>query len=81
MKVLSTMALAITAVFATYATAQEWPTKAVVNKALAVAEVKTLWAEQGATLGANNPNDMAAFVSAEITKWAKVAKSANIQVD
>jgi tripartite-type tricarboxylate transporter receptor subunit TctC len=52
-----------------------------VNKALASTELKTLWAGQGATLGANNPKDMAVFVSAEIAKWAKVAKSANIQVD
>ncbi len=50
-------------------------------KALAATELKTLWATQGATLGAANPKDMAAFVSAEIGKWAKVAKSAKIQVD
>jgi tripartite-type tricarboxylate transporter receptor subunit TctC len=51
------------------------------NKALATPELKALWAQQGAVVGANNPKDMAAFVSAEIAKWAKVAKSANIQVD
>ena len=51
------------------------------NKALAAPEVKTLWANQGAVVGANNPKEMAAFVSTEIAKWAKVAKSANIQVD
>ncbi len=50
-------------------------------KALASSELKTLWAGQGATLGPANPKDMAAFVTAEIAKWAKVAKSANIQVD
>ncbi len=50
-------------------------------KALASTELKTLWAGQGATLGATNPKEMAAFVSSEIAKWAKVAKSANIQVD
>ncbi len=50
-------------------------------KALASAELKPLWAGQGATLGPANPKDMAAFVTAEIAKWAKVAKSANIQVD
>ena len=52
-----------------------------VSKALAAPELKTLWAGQGATLGPANSKDMAAFVSAEIAKWAKVAKSANIQVD
>ena len=50
-------------------------------KALATTELKGLWGTQGATLGAANPKDMAAFVSAEIAKWAKVAKSANIQVE
>ena len=50
-------------------------------KALATAELKALWATQGATLGPANSKDMAAFVSTEIAKWAKVAKSANIQVD
>ena len=50
-------------------------------KALATPELKALWATQGAILGPANPKDMAAFVSAEIAKWAKVAKSANIQVD
>ena len=46
------------------------------NKALAAPEVKTVWASQGA-----NPREMAAFVSAEIPKWARMAKSGNIQVD
>lgn len=50
-------------------------------KALATNELKTLWAGQGATLGPANSKDMAAFVATEIVKWAKVAKSANIQVD
>jgi len=50
-------------------------------KALAGSELKALWAGQGAAPGPANPKDMAAFVSAEIAKWAKVAKSANIQVD
>ncbi len=49
------------------------------NKALASSELKALWAGQGATIGPANPKDMAAFVSAEIGRWAKVAKSANIQ--
>jgi tripartite-type tricarboxylate transporter receptor subunit TctC len=50
-------------------------------KALASSELKTLWAAQGAVPGPANSKDMAAFVSVEIAKWAKVAKSANIQVD
>ena len=51
------------------------------NKALAAPEVKKVWESQGATTGPNNPKDMGGFVSAEIAKWAKVAKSANIQID
>jgi len=50
-------------------------------KALASTELKTLWAGQGATLGPATPKEMAPFVSSEIAKWAKVAKSANIQLD
>jgi tripartite-type tricarboxylate transporter receptor subunit TctC len=50
-------------------------------KALATPELKALWATQGAILGPANSKDMAVFVRAEIEKWAKVAKSANIQVE
>lgn len=50
-------------------------------RALASNELKTIWAQQGAALGPANPKAMAPFVSSEIAKWAKVAKSANIQVD
>jgi tripartite-type tricarboxylate transporter receptor subunit TctC len=52
-----------------------------VGKALAVPEVKNVWQSQGAAIGASNPKEMAAFLSAEIAKWAKVAKSAQIQID
>ncbi|HEX2826769.1 MAG TPA: tripartite tricarboxylate transporter substrate binding protein [Burkholderiales bacterium] len=52
-----------------------------INKGLAAPEVKRVWESQGATVGPNNPKDMAGFVTAEIAKWAKVAKSANIQID
>jgi tripartite-type tricarboxylate transporter receptor subunit TctC len=52
-----------------------------IRKALASPEVKNVWLSQGATSGAANPKDMAAFVAAEIARWAKVAKSANIQLD
>ena len=51
------------------------------NKALAAPEVKTVWASQGAHTGPSNPKDMGGFVSSEIAKWARVAKSANIQID
>ena len=52
-----------------------------VGKALAAPEVKNVWQSQGAVVGPTTPKDMAAFVSAEITKWAKVAKTAQIQID
>jgi tripartite-type tricarboxylate transporter receptor subunit TctC len=51
------------------------------NKALAAPEVKRVWESQGASVGPNNPKDMAGFVTTEIAKWARVAKSANIQID
>jgi tripartite-type tricarboxylate transporter receptor subunit TctC len=51
------------------------------NKALAAPDVKKVWESQGASVGPNNPKDMAGFVSNEIAKWARVAKSANIQID
>ncbi len=50
-------------------------------KALAAPEVKKVWDSQGATLGPANTKEMASFVTSEIAKWAKVAKSANIQID
>ena len=52
-----------------------------IGKALAAPEVKDIWQSQGATPGATNPKEMAAFLSVEIARWAKVAKSANIQLD
>ena len=51
------------------------------NKALTAPEVKNVWDSQGATVGPANPKDMAGFVSTEIAKWSRVAKSANIQID
>ena len=52
-----------------------------ITKALQTPESKNVWQVQGATIGASNPKDMAAFVSSEIARWAKVAKSANITID
>ena len=52
-----------------------------IRKALAAPEAKDTWQSQGAAPGAANPKEMAAFLSAEIARWAKVAKSANIQLD
>jgi tripartite-type tricarboxylate transporter receptor subunit TctC len=52
-----------------------------VRKALATAEVRSVWQSQGAVIGPATPKEMAAFVSSEIAKWAKVAKTAKIQID
>jgi tripartite-type tricarboxylate transporter receptor subunit TctC len=51
------------------------------NKALAAPEVKNVWASQGAHVGPSTPQEMAGFVSAEISKWGGVAKAAQIQID
>jgi tripartite-type tricarboxylate transporter receptor subunit TctC len=52
-----------------------------VGKALSSDALKATWAQQGAVIGAANPADMAKFVTAEIEKWGKVAKTANIKID
>jgi tripartite-type tricarboxylate transporter receptor subunit TctC len=52
-----------------------------VGKALASEQLRTLWTGQGATVGPAKPAEMASFVNAEIRRWAKVAKDANIKAD
>lgn len=52
-----------------------------VGKALATDSVKSIWAQQGAVTGAATPAEMTKFVAAEIERWSKVAKSANIKID
>lgn len=52
-----------------------------INKGLQTPESKNIWQVQGATVGASNPKDTAAFVHSEISRWAKVAKAANITID
>jgi tripartite-type tricarboxylate transporter receptor subunit TctC len=52
-----------------------------INKALQAPEVKNAWQVQGATVGPSNPKDMANFLHSEISRWAKVAKAANITID
>ena len=50
-------------------------------KFLQTQEAKDIWASQGADAGGQTPEQFAALIKSEIAKWAKVAKSANIQVD
>lgn len=52
-----------------------------INKALATAEVKAIWQTQGALVGPATPKEMAAFVTAEIARWEKVARTANIEIE
>jgi len=50
-------------------------------KVLAQADVKAIWAAQGADAGGQKPEEFARLVHSEIAKWAKVVKDAGAQVD
>ncbi len=52
-----------------------------VVKALARADVKERLIGLGAEPGGNSPEEFAAFIAAEVTKWSKVVKEANIRLD
>ena len=52
-----------------------------VGKALASPQVQEVWAGQGAVPGPMTPNEMSAFVSAEIARWGKVADDADIKIE
>ena len=52
-----------------------------VGTALESEKVKEVWTAQGAVPGALTPDAMGSFVSAEIARWGKVAKDANIRIE
>ena len=52
-----------------------------IAKAMNEEGIKTVWTQQGATVGASKPEEMAAFVKSEIARWGKIAKDANIKID
>lgn len=52
-----------------------------VGKALEAEKVKEVWTAQGAVPGPLTPDGMGSFVSAEIVRWGKVAKDANIRIE
>lgn len=52
-----------------------------VQKALTTEPIKNTWASQGAVPGPLEPARMASFVAAEVERWRKVAKDADIKLD
>jgi tripartite-type tricarboxylate transporter receptor subunit TctC len=52
-----------------------------IRKAIDQAEVKEIWAKQGAVPMAMTPAEFGAFLEKDIAKWANVVKTANIQVE
>lgn len=50
-------------------------------KALALPDMKEIWASQGADAGGQKPEEFAALVKSEIAKWAKVVKDAGVKID
>jgi len=50
-------------------------------KAMALPDMKEIWASQGADAGGQTPEQFAAFIHSEIAKWSKVVKDAGAQVD
>jgi tripartite-type tricarboxylate transporter receptor subunit TctC len=51
------------------------------SKGLRSPETKERIFQQGGIAGGNSPEEFAAFVRAEVAKWAKVAKAAKVQLD
>jgi tripartite-type tricarboxylate transporter receptor subunit TctC len=51
----------------------------ILSKQLATPEAQELYLGQGHEPGGGDPEEFAAFIRAEIQKWAKVAKAANIR--
>ncbi len=52
-----------------------------INKACLSDEAKAVWAQQGAEFGNLSPTQFAAFVSAEIKRWASVVKASGAKLD
>ena len=52
-----------------------------VRKAVDMPDVRKSFSMQGVTASSSTPEELAAFLAAEIEKWAKVIKAAGIRVD
>jgi tripartite-type tricarboxylate transporter receptor subunit TctC len=50
-------------------------------KALNDPDIRKIWETQGASIGGQPPKEFTAFISAEIAKWGKVVKDADIKID
>ena len=50
-------------------------------KALALPDMREIWASQGADAGGQRPEEFAALVKSEIAKWGKVVKDAGVKID
>src|SRR5690349_11354154 len=54
---------------------------AVIRKAIDQADVKEIWAKQGAVPMIMTPAEFGAYLEKDIKKWADVVKTANIKID
>jgi tripartite-type tricarboxylate transporter receptor subunit TctC len=52
-----------------------------IRKAIDQAEVKEIWAKQGAVPMSMTPAEFGAFLDKDIAKWANVVKTANIKIE
>jgi tripartite-type tricarboxylate transporter receptor subunit TctC len=55
--------------------------RAEIGKALASDQLKTVWGQQGASAGPATQAEMVALVRAEVVRWGKVVKDADIKLD
>jgi len=52
-----------------------------VAKSLQHPDIREVWASQAATAGGQSPEEFGRFITAEIAKWAKIVKEADIKVE
>jgi tripartite-type tricarboxylate transporter receptor subunit TctC len=52
-----------------------------VAKAMLTKEIQDIWAQQGAGLGGNTPDQFGVFIKGEVVKWSKVVKDAGVRID
>ena len=52
-----------------------------VVKTLQLPDIREVWESQAATAGGQSPEQFGQFVTAEIVKWAKIVKEANVKID